>query len=412
MIREGVVDRKRIAIIGSRGFPSRYGGFETFVRHLAPFLRDVGFDVSVYCRGPGFRPRAEFVEGVRCVWTGGVNRKTVSTLSYGFTASLHCAAQRPDAALVLNVANGFYLPILRRAGVPTAVNVDGMEWKRAKWNAVGQRVFRWGAGLTARYADAIVVDSEAIGAVWNSMFRVKTHFIPYGAEIVQDPGNERLHNMGLKPGSYVLAVARLVPENNVELLLRAMKLLDPAAPTVIVGSAPTPTALEAELRRLALSSPNFHWLGHVDDDDLLAELWSNCGVYFHGHSVGGTNPALLQALGCGSPTVALDTPFNREVIDHPEHICAADARLIADRIAVMLDDSRLRARMAARGRAIVGTRYRWDEICNDYAKLLLKLAVEGVDDGRNSVDEGLAIGPSDQICSRSVGGGNIPRGRR
>lgn len=366
--------RPRIAIIGSRGYPSSYGGFETFVRHFAPHLRDAGVEVSVYCRGRERRTREEVVDGVRCVWTPGVNRKALSTLSYGLTASIDSVTHRPDAALVLNVANGYYLPMLRRAGIPTAVNVDGMEWERAKWNAAGKALFRWGASLTARYADEIVVDSKAIGDVWRSMFGVESNFIPYGAPVVRDHGSARVDQLGLRPGRYVLVVARLVPENNVEILLEALSLLGGDVPAVIVGSAPVPTDLERELARRSVSSPDFHWLGHVSDQALLTELWRNCGVYFHGHSVGGTNPALLQALGCGSPTVAIDTPFNREVIDHADHLCPAGAGAVALKVGAVLGDPVLRTRMAERGREIVADRYQWDDVCRSYTDLLLRLA--------------------------------------
>lgn len=317
------------------------------------------------------------VDGIRCVHTPGIDVRSVSTLSYGLTATADSYRNRPDAVLVLNVANGFYLPMLRRAGIRTAVNVDGMEWERAKWNAAGKQVFRWGASLTARFADEIVVDSQAIGDVWRSMFGVQSTFIPYGAPVVADSSHNRVNQLGLVPGSYVLVVARLVPENNVEVLLEALKVLKRVVPTVVVGSAPNPTDLERELGRLSEASPDFHWLGHLSDDELLTQLWTNCGVYFHGHSVGGTNPSLLQALGCGSPTVAVDTPFNREVIIHPEQLCPPEPAAIAARIDAVLTDAQMRERMRDRGRAIVGERYQWSDVCARYATLLLSLAGRG-----------------------------------
>jgi glycosyltransferase involved in cell wall biosynthesis len=363
-----------LAVIGCRGFPSRYGGFETFIRRLAPYLRATGVGVTVYGRGPGKRTMISEVDGVRCIQTVGVERRATSTLTYGLSAAIDAAQRKPDAALVLNVANGFYLPMLRRAGIPTAVNVDGMEWERAKWSAAGQQMFRWGASLTARYADSIVVDSQAIGDVWRSRFGVESTFIPYGATLGGQAGSAKLRNLGIEPGTYALAVARLVPENNVELLLEALRRRRETLATVVVGSASGPSVLESELRRLSEAQPNFHWLGHVNDDDLLAQLWTHCRVYFHGHSVGGTNPALLQALACGSPTIALDTPFNREVIDHPDNLTVADPALLAAKIAAVVNDAPLRAAMAERGRAIVTARYLWEDVCRRYADLLLSLA--------------------------------------
>lgn len=362
-----------VAIVGSRGFPSRYGGFETFVRSLAPHLRRAGIDVTVYCRGPGLRTAVDEVEGIRCVRTVGIDRRASSTLSFGLTASIDTVRRRPDVALLLNVANGFYLPMFRRSGIPTAVNVDGLEWERAKWNAVGKAVFRSGASFTAKYADSIIVDSQAIGAVWESEFGVKTTFIPYGATLRNDQRSDKLADLGLRPGSYALAVARLVPENNVELFLEAMSRHRSSRPIVVVGSASGPSTFEDELRRRAATEPDFHWLGHVTDDELLEQLWTHCGVYFHGHSVGGTNPALLQALACGSPTLAIDTPFNREVIPHDAHLCPPVATELAARIDAVFGDEALRAAMSKRGRAVVAARYQWDAVCEQYAQLLLSL---------------------------------------
>jgi len=146
------------AVLGSRGYPSTYGGFETFVRRFAPYLAEQGDRVTVYCRGGRAGERVQ--DGVRCVTTRGLDRTTMSTLSYGLTSARHGRDQDYDAALVLNIANGFFLPTLRRAGVPTAVNVDGIEWQRDKWGRVGKGVFRRGAVLTARHATEIVVDSR------------------------------------------------------------------------------------------------------------------------------------------------------------------------------------------------------------------------------------------------------------
>jgi hypothetical protein len=139
----------RIAILGSRGFPSTYGGYETLVRYLARQWTAEGIEVTVYCRTKDGGRRTWVTEGVRCVWTPGRDTKSLSTLSYGLTSHLAASHQKFDAALVLNVANGFYLPVLRAAGIPTAVNTDGLEWERGKWNSLAKRVFLAGAKATA-----------------------------------------------------------------------------------------------------------------------------------------------------------------------------------------------------------------------------------------------------------------------
>lgn len=359
------------AIIGSRGYPSTYGGFETLVRRLAPYLADNGDRVTVYCRGG--RPGELLKDGVRCVTTRGLDSKTLSTLSYGLTSAVHARRQNYDAVLVLNIANGFFLPMLGRAGIPTAVNVDGIEWQRDKWSHAGKAVFRHAALLTARHASQIIVDSREIGRIWQSQLHRSGTFIPYGADIVRDIGSTRIRKMGIKPHSYALVVARLVPENNIDLFLDALDHIEPELPAIVVGSANTPDALTGRLRARDVSHRDFHWLGHVVDQELLSELWAHCAVYYHGHSVGGTNPALLQALGHGAPTIAVDTPFNAEVIDHRAQLCPPSSPELAAALNRVVNDHTRQRRFSEHGYEVVGKRYTWPAVLKSYRDALLGL---------------------------------------
>jgi glycosyltransferase involved in cell wall biosynthesis len=186
--------------------------------------------------------------------------------------------------------------------------------------------------------------------------------------------SNRLETIGLHDQPYLLVVARLAPENNVELTLDAIEVLGDQAPTaVIVGSANFDSPLEARLRMLE-NAGRVKWLGHVDDQQLLTQLWAHSTVYVHGHSVGGTNPALLQALGAGAPTLALDTPFNAEVLPYSDQRYPLDARILADRIQSVVSSSSLREEMAKRGRSTVRERYSWDDVCRAYMDVLVRLA--------------------------------------
>jgi len=291
-------------------------------------------------------------------------------LSFGATSHIDAASRGYDAALVLNVANGFYLPLLRARRIPTVVNTDGIEWERGKWSRTAQRVFYRGAALTARHADVLVADSQVIARVWNRLFDVSARFIPYGAPVVDGVGDDRIRELGLTRRAYALVVARLIPENNVELTLDALALMrEQRLPAVIVGSANFASPLESRLRDLD-SRGHLRWLGHVDDQDLLTQLWVNCGAYVHGHSVGGTNPALLQALGAGAPTLALDTEFNREVIEREEQLFPKDPVALAERIEKLLGDPVSQDRFAAHGRTVVAERYAWEDVSNAYLDAL------------------------------------------
>jgi glycosyltransferase involved in cell wall biosynthesis len=367
----------KFAILGSRGFPSTYGGYETLVRHLAPFLVQAGHDVTVYCRARDGDRRTWVTEDVRCIATPGRDTKSLSTLTFGMTATLDASLRRFDSILILNIANGFWFPALRMARTPFAVNTDGIEWERGKWGHLARSVFRAGAWMTARNAGELVCDSHAIGAVWKELFGRDLTFIPYGAPVLSGVGRDRLDAAGLGEEPYLLAVARLVPENNVELTLDALEILGEAAPrAVIVGSANFDSPIKARLRALEAAG-RVRWLGHVDDQRLLNQLWAHSAVYVHGHSVGGTNPALLQALGAGAPTIALDTPFNAEVLPFPEQLFAGDASVLAEQIDSVLGSSERRRRMRFVGQRIVGERYSWEDVCRRYTDLLVELAAGG-----------------------------------
>jgi glycosyltransferase involved in cell wall biosynthesis len=364
----------RFAILGSRGFPSTYGGYETLVRHLAPYLVQQGHEVTVYGRARNEGRRSWLAGGVRCIASRGHESKSLSTLTFGLTATLDASLRDFDSVLVLNIANGLWFPALRASRTPFAVNTDGLEWERGKWNRVGRTIFRWGAWMSAHNATALICDSQAIGRIWRERFGVDSAFIPYGAEVLDDVARDRVEDAVGTSDPYLLVVARLAPENNVNLTLDALDELGEQAPrAVIVGSANFDSPIEARLRALETAG-KVVWLGHVDDQLLLTQLWANCGVYVHGHSVGGTNPALLQALGAGAPTLALDTPYNAEVLPFSEHMFPHDARALAERIHSVMSSPSLREQMRQRGRTIVRERYSWDGVCRSYMDVLTGLA--------------------------------------
>lgn len=364
----------KLAILGSRGYPSTYGGYETLVRYLAPYLVEAGHDVTVYCRSRDSGRRTWEIDGVRCIATPGRDSKSLSTPSFGFTSVLDAIVRRFDAVLVLNIANGFWCPLLRGARIPMAVNTDGIEWERGKWNKVGRAVFRGGAKATAVSANRLICDSREIGAIWQDLFGRESTFIPYGAPILENVGRGEIERAGLPSEPYLLVVARLVPENNVELTLDALdRLGDDAPPAIIVGGANFDSPIERRLKGLN-EEGRLHWLGHVSNQDLLAELWANSSVYVHGHSVGGTNPALLQALGAGAPTLALDTPFNREVIGHADQLFDHDPGHLGERIRAVVASADLQRELAARGRETIGASYMWDDVCRAYMETLEEIA--------------------------------------
>lgn len=364
--------RRSVAILGTRGYPSYYGGFETLVRNLAPYLTEQGWDVTVYGRPGCVRPTDVTRDHrVRSVSTRGVDSTALSTLSFGFTSALDAMRRAPDVALVMNIANGYWLPLLRARGIPSVVNVDGIEWERDKWGRLARSVFRGGARLTARFGTHLIYDSVEIGRRWNDDFHRTGEFIPYGGSLPSGPCDD----VGeLTRRSYALMVARFVPENTVGEFFEAAEELSRKWHVVIVGSSGHGGGFDVRARQLDDHSERIHWLGHLNDDRKLFALWENAGVYFHGHSVGGTNPALVQAMACGAPTVARDTAYNREVLDDAGRYVEPDSHAIAAVLDDVLSHESIQEQLSAAAVTRQRLVYTWEQVCKKYAETLEQAA--------------------------------------
>jgi glycosyltransferase involved in cell wall biosynthesis len=228
--------------------------------------------------------------------------------------------------------------------------------------------------MVAKHADTIIVDSKEIGAVWAREFGVQSTFIPYGGDIVMRTGTGRIAELGLAADSYILYVGRLVPENNVDLFIDAAMRLRDRFQVVVVGSAGYGGEIEDRMAALA-GHPNVTWLGHVHDQALLTELWANAGTYFHGHSVGGTNPSLLQALGAGAPTVAFDSRFNAEVLAGAGVMVRGSTDQVVHAIERLMLDRSVRCDLSALGRRRVAESYTWDGVCAAYLQAAVDLVI-------------------------------------
>lgn len=358
---------QKVAIIGTRGYPSYYGGFETAIRKLAPFLADSGWEVTVYGR-PGATKMDDDSRDSRVIsrTTRGLDSKSLSTLSFGLSSVIDAMIRKPDVVLVMNVANGFWLPLLKLRGIPTLVNVDGIEWEREKWGKFAKATFRQGARATARWGSRMIYDARAIAKRWKQEFHLDGYVIPYGGD---EPGSLEPIG-GLAPRSYVLLVARFVPENSIREFIAAVYQLPMDMPVVIVGSSGHGGELDDAVQRLTDERPNVQWLGHVNEHSKLLALWQHAGAYFHGHSVGGTNPALVQAMACGAPVVARDTVYNREVLQDAGIFVEPSPQKIAQAISALLSDAAAQEHLSGKAIRRAKEEYTWDAICLAYEEAL------------------------------------------
>jgi glycosyltransferase involved in cell wall biosynthesis len=364
-----------IAMIGTRGVPAAYGGFETAVEEIGARLVERGHQVTVYCRrGRGARP-SEW-RGMRLVYAPALRIKAAETLSHSALSVMHLALDnrhRPDAAFVFNAANAPFVPFLRALRIPVAVHVDGLEWKREKWRGAGRRYYRWAESHAVRHADSLIADARGIADYYRSVHGAATELLTYGAPIIDESAHAAIDRIGLSPRGYHLVVARFEPENHVDVIVAGYARSDSALPLVVVGSAPYAAAHTARIAELAAGDDRIRLLGGVFDQELLDELYANAATYLHGHSVGGTNPSLLRAMGAGAHVIAWDVSFNREVAGEvATYFCDADG--VTERLTEAESTPDVTFARGVRLRERARRLYDWEHVADGYEDLALRLA--------------------------------------
>jgi glycosyltransferase involved in cell wall biosynthesis len=359
----------RIAMIGTRGVPAKYGGFETAVEEVGSRLVALGHDVVVYCRGSDRAP--EHLGMIR-VRLPALQHPVLETLSHTALSVAHLLRRRADVALVFNAANASLLPVIRGARTPVAVHVDGLEWQRSKWGPVGRRYYLANERLSVLLADELIADATGIQDYYRERYGAASVFLPYGAPILLGTDADRLAELDLAPHAYHLVVARIEPENHVDVILEGYRRSSAAKPLVVVGSVPYPSDHERRVQELASSDARIRLLGGIWDQELLNSLYAGSASYLHGHSVGGTNPSLLRAMGAGANVISWDVNFNREVLGGTGRFfrSAAELAALVEWTERAPDTARARG-AAARDRA--AATYRWDEVAKGYEQLCAEL---------------------------------------
>ncbi len=352
-------DALRIAFMGTRGAPALYGGFETAVEEIGARLAVRGHDVTVYCRNPG--QKFTQYKGMRLVNLPAIHQRMAETLSHAGLSTAHAMLKaRPDVCFLMNAGNAPFLPMLNVARIPTAIHLDGLESKREKWRGAGAKYYRWAEKFAVKNGKYLIADAQAIADYIQLTYHRESEVIAYGAEVL--PTNERTND-------FHLIVARLEPENHVLEAIHGYVQSGTSVPLKIVGDAPYSDWYINKLKKEA--SGNVEFLGGVYNQDELNSLYANCLTYTHGHSVGGTNPSLLRAMGAGAPTLAFDCEFNREVTNN-EALYWRDAdeytQLLENLDTKKLDD------MGSTLRQRVADVYQWDLVTDQYEELARRMA--------------------------------------
>lgn len=371
----------RIALVGTRGVPARYGGFETCVEEVGQRLADRGHEVVVYCRTTAETNHSETeYKGMTLVYLPALKKRSLETLSHTGLSAGHLFFKRADVAVVFNSANSPWLPVLRAAGIPVATHVDGLEWKRAKWGTLGKRYYRAAESLAVRWSDALIADAAGIQDYYHQEFGVESTYLAYGAPILESGASDRLAELDLVVGGYHLVVARFEPENHVHVIVDGYVRSNAELPLVVVGSAP----YSDEYTRLveSLGDERVRFIGGVWDQELLDQLYANARIYWHGHSVGGTNPSLLRAMGAGVATNAFDVNFNREVLGVNGEYFADAAAIPA--LVHAAEENESEALLRGKKSQSDALAYDWDRVAEGYEQLCLSLVGRRGARGRRS----------------------------
>jgi glycosyltransferase involved in cell wall biosynthesis len=368
----------RIAILGTRGIPASYGGFETFAEHLATRLVARGHRVTVYCRAHYVSPRQLNFHGVRLEVLPTIRHKYFDTVVHTFLSSLHAVTKRFDVALICNAANAPFAPVLRLTGTPVAINVDGLEHKRKKWGVLGRRYYKMAEYLSTILPNEMVTDAQVIQNYYLSQHRAKSTMIAYGSEVERRPDRASVRKWRVEPNRYVLYVSRLEPENNAQLVIEAFKRVRTAYRLLVVGDAPYAESYINDLKQRAKGDKRIIFTGFVFGQDYRA-LQQNAYCYVHATEVGGTHPALLEAMGYGNCVLTLATPENIEVVGDAG-IPYQDEFDLTEKLQRVLRDGSLVHAYRNRAQLRVQNHYDWDHVVDQYEELFLRMTGQAVSD--------------------------------
>jgi glycosyltransferase involved in cell wall biosynthesis len=367
----------RIAVIGSRGIPAAYGGFETFAEELTPRLVERGHRVTVYCRaGYTTDDTLDEYRGVRLIRTPAVRSRTLEQLSHEFTSIADSLRRRFDLYYFLGYRGApFYVP-LRASRRVVIVNTDGLEWKRRKWNRLGRTYLKAAEWLAAHVAaDELVSDAQAIAAYFRSAHGRDSAYLTNGAYVRSrdEMLPEVLAEHGATAGGYYLVACRIEPENNVDIIVREFIRSGSERELIVAGGMNYETPFWQELQQLAEGS-RVRFIGPVYGPMLIESLHLGAYAYLHGHEVGGTNPALLKAMGCGNLPIALETEFNTENAADAGRYWTKAPGSLAEQIRWADANPDEVAAAGERAQRRIAEHYRWDAVADDHDAFFRRVA--------------------------------------
>lgn len=353
----------KVAIIGTQGVPANYGGFESLVENLLGENCPKDIEYTVFCSSKDLGKGALKYKGARLKYLP-LSANGMQSIPYDIL-SLCRAVRGYDAILLLGVSGCMFLPLFRLFfRKKLIVNIDGLEHRREKWGNVARRILRLSESMAVKYADVIISDNKGIQNYVTATYGKPSELIAYGGDHASRnlaPGyvDKVLSTYNLKRGHYAISVCRIEPENNSRMILEAFSKTD--YPLVFIGNW-NHSDYSRKLKEEFSDCRNIMILNAIYDIDILYALRSNAGMYIHGHSAGGTNPSLVEAMFFGIPILAFDVVYNRETTENKASYFKDTAELIQ-----LIDGSADLKGEAMR--EIADRRYKWKQIAEQYCRL-------------------------------------------
>ena len=356
----------KIAIIGSRGYPYVYSGYETLVRELSERLIKKGHKVRVYCHSSLFKKKQKQVNGIELIYTPSIQTKSLSQLTNSFFSFIHVCFTKIDVVLVVNSANGPFGLLTKIFGIKTCINVDGLEWLRPKWKGLGSYYFKAASKLAIIFFDEIITDSVEMKKVYLDKFKRNSTVIAYGSTMSKFGKMNVLKYYNLKKRDYYLVVGRLIPDNNLDLIIDGFLKSNSNKKIVIVGDVPYSDKYANEIKKY--NSSNIIFTGYIKNQIKLTTLYKSCFAYIHGHEFGGTNPTMINALYLNSQIIALDTSFNNEMLENREKVLFKKNINSLSNCIIYFEKNYLKIKKLNIDYKFP-KKYNWDKISNQYIEL-------------------------------------------
>jgi glycosyltransferase involved in cell wall biosynthesis len=359
----------KIAIIGTRGIPNNYGGFEQLAQFLSVGLKKNGHELFVYCSNK--HPfREKLWQGVNLLHQRDPEKTlgTIGQFIYDLNCILNSRKHNFDVVLNLGYTSSAVWMKLFSKRTKIITNMDGLEWKRTKFNKYVQHFLMFSERLAVKYSDLLVADSRGIESYLFKKYAVRSHFIAYGAQLFDKPDPLQISKFSVQPYQYNMLIARLEPENNIEMILDGVAAATSKKPFLIVGN-PNNKFGSRLVNKYKLNE-KIIFAGPIYDTLSVNNLRYFSNIYFHGHSVGGTNPSLLEAMGCHSFIAAHDNEFNRSVLgkDALYFNAATDVVNILDHeLKINHSD------FIVNNYTKIKEEYSWDKIISEYEKIMLSV---------------------------------------